>query len=83
MKPAHGRLIVHRSTARWVSPSGTYVLTIFDYARHGGIPARVRKHLGAPGAVVLRVVFNKGNALRVVEFAGLLTVRTTRLYVDN
>lgn len=81
-QPAHGRLIVNSSTAGWVSPTGTHILSIFDDTRHCWIAIRIRKHLGPSLFVVLRVVLDKGDTFGVVMVACLLTVRTAGLYVD-
>ena len=81
--PAHGRLIVNGSTARGIAPTGTYILTVFHDARDGGIATGILEHLGAAGAIVLRIVVEKGNAFGVVEFACLLAIRTSRLGIDN
>jgi hypothetical protein len=56
---AHGQLIVHGSTPRRISPSRSDILTILYNARHSGIATGKRKHLGAPGAIVLRVILKE------------------------
>jgi hypothetical protein len=56
---AHGQLIVHCSTPRWISPSRADILTVLHNARHSGIVTRKRKHLGAAGAIVLRVILQE------------------------
>ena len=81
-QPAHGRLIVNRSTSGWVSPTGTQIFSVFDDTRYGWIAIRIREHFGASGFIVLRVVVDKGNAFRVVVVACLLTVGTAGLCVN-
>ena len=81
--PAHGRLVVNRSTTRWIAPAGTQVLAVLDDAGHGWVAAGVGEHLRPACAIVLSIVVEKGNAFGVVILARLLAVRTTRLRVDN
>ena len=81
--PAHGRLIVDGSTARGIAPTGTDVLTVFHDARDRGIATGILEHLGAPGAIVLRIVVDERDAFGIVEVARLLTVRTSRLGIDD
>ena len=80
--PAHGRLVMDRSTTWGGTPARTYVFTVFNYARHGRVVAGVREHFSAPGAIVLRVVVDKGNAFGVVVIPRLLAVRTSRLCIN-
>ena len=82
-QPAHGRLVVDGSTTRGIAPAGTYVFTVFNNAGYGWIAAGILEHLGAPGAIVLRIVVDERNAFGIVEVARLLTVRTSRLGIDN
>lgn len=81
-QPAHGRLIVNSSTFGWVAPTGTEILSILDDARNSWITVRIRKHFRASCFVVLRIVVDKRNALRVVVVARLLTIGTAGLCVD-
>jgi hypothetical protein len=60
-QPAHGRLIVNRSTARGISPTRTHILAILNNARHRRIAAGKLEHLCAPRAIVLGVVVEKRN----------------------
>ena len=60
-QPAHGRLIVNRSTARGISPTRTHVLAIFNNARDRRIAAGIFEHLRASLAIVLGVVVEKRN----------------------
>jgi hypothetical protein len=81
--PAHGRLIVDRSTTRRVTPARLHVLTILNDARDRRVALGERQHLFAPFAIVLRVVVEKRHPFGVVILACLLTVRTSRLRVDD
>jgi hypothetical protein len=79
---AHGQLIVHGSTPRRISPSRADILTILYNARHSGIPTGKRKHLGASGAIVLRVILQEWSASRVIMISGLLTIRTAGFCIN-
>jgi hypothetical protein len=79
---AHGRLVVDRSTTRRVTPAGTFVFTVFDYARHSRVAAGIREHFGATGAIVLSVVVDERDAFGAVVVPRLLAVRTSRLCIN-
>jgi hypothetical protein len=81
--PAHGRLIVDRSTTRRVTPARLHVLTILNDARDRRVALGEQQHLFPSFAIVLRVVVEKRYALGVVIVACLLAVRTSRLRVDD
>src|SRR6185503_14647863 len=79
---AHGQLVVNGSTTRRVAPAGTFVRAVFNYARHRWVAAGIREHFSATGAIVLRVVFGKGDAFGVVEVPRLLAVRTSWFHIN-
>ena len=76
-------LIMNRSTARRVAPTGTNVFTVFHNARDGRIASGIREHLRAARFVVLSVVIDKRNTFLVVELTSLLAVRTSRLGIND
>src|ERR1044072_3051814 len=82
-QPAHGRLIVNSSTTGRVTPARSYIFSIFHDAGDSRVIIRVGEHLCATCLVVLCVVVDEWNAFRVVEITSLLTVRTSRLGVNN
>ena len=82
VQPAHGRLIVNGSTAKRITPTGLHMLAVLDDARHRWVATGKREHLCASRLIVLRVVFEKRNAFRVVMVARLLAIRTPWFYVD-
>jgi len=81
--PAHGRLIVDCSTTRRGTPARLHVLTILNYAWDRRIALGEQQHLFPPCAIVLSVVVEKWYTFGVVILACLLTVRTSRLRVDD
>ena len=81
--PATCRLVVNRSTARRVAPARALVLAVFNNTRNGRVASRILKHLRASSAIVLCIVIDKWNALRIVIVARLLTIRTTWFRVDH
>jgi hypothetical protein len=74
---------VNGSTPGRVSPTGSYILSVFNDAWHGRVAVRIGEHLGTPRFVVLRVVIDERNAFGNVVITSLLTVRASRLGVDN
>src|SRR5688572_22939716 len=77
------RLIMNRSTAWRVAPTGTYVFTVFHYARHCRIAPGIREHLRASRFVVLSVVIKKRDTFIVVVLTRLLAVRTSRFGIND
>src|SRR6185503_3349060 len=71
-------IIVHRSTAGRVAPTGALILAVFNNAGHRGVSAREGKHFRATRGIRLRVVVSKWNALGVVVVPGLLAIRAPR-----
>ena len=56
-EPAHGWLVVDRSTTRGIAPAGSDVLAVFDDAGNSRISVRVSEHLLTTRSIVLGVVF--------------------------
>jgi hypothetical protein len=56
-------LIMDSSTARRITPAGSFVLSVLDNARHRGVALRKGKHLYTPRAIGLRIIINERNAL--------------------
>jgi hypothetical protein len=74
---------VNCSTTRRITPTRSFVLAVFDNAGNGGVATGEGKHLGAPRAVVLRIILDEWDTLGIVVNASLLAIRTVWLGVNN
>ena len=75
--------IMDRSTAGRVTPTGSFVLSVFNNAWDGRVTAGKRQHLFAARQIGLSVIIRKRYALRIVVIPGLLAVRTTWFCIDQ